>query len=183
MWEHPSPPAFEGRILCYHPPCICPTPATAHGRSRDPRGHLQLGQAPADSVCNGNSALGAHQAVPKVDHLHLSQGLQGLQGGSAGQGEGQTSSPSPPWPTSHPESVDTLCPLLHPVRPPPLNLSPWWPPDLQLDLPPTLFPRYSQNPLPQAQTLSGSLLLTGESLGVSEGTKSPALKHTLTVVT
>lgn len=135
MWEHPSPPAFEGRILCYHPPCICPTPATAHGRSRDPRGHLQLGQAPADSVCNGNSALGAHQAVPKVDHLHLSQGLQGLQGGSAGQGEGQTSSPSPPWPTSHPESVDTLCPLLHPVRPPPLNLSPWWPPDLQLDLP------------------------------------------------
>lgn len=94
MWEHPSPPAFEDRPSAttpVHPP----TPAATCGRSRDPRGHLQLGQAPADSVCNGNSTLGAHQAVPKVDHLHLSQGLQGLQGGSAGQGEGQASSPKP----------------------------------------------------------------------------------------
>ena len=49
------------------------------GRRQPASQHLQLRQAPVDGVCDGDGALGAHQAVPEVDHLHLPQGLQRLR--------------------------------------------------------------------------------------------------------
>lgn len=84
MWKgwaaNPGPPASKGPN-----PAPC-TAVTLSAGSRDPAGRrqgvgqdLQLGQAPADGVCDGDGTLGAHQAVPEVDRLHLPQGRQRLQ--------------------------------------------------------------------------------------------------------
>lgn len=75
-----------------------------------------------DGVCDGDGALGAHQAVPEVDHLHLPQGLQRLQEEVGDQGEALLE------PASHPPAPGPVASSALPValgRPPSLWLSPF----------------------------------------------------------
>lgn len=107
MWKHPSPPAFEDRTLCYHPPCIPPPPPQRVGGAATPEGTFSLGKPPRTASAMATAPLERTRQSPKLITSTCRKVFKVCKEEVWARAKVRLPHPSPPWP-SHPESVDTL---------------------------------------------------------------------------